>query len=168
MTNPLTHDSTGQSHGILTHDSTGQSHGVSLTKAPAPPTTEENPWKETVRGIFDMLVLSTEQASDLECRILDLIESRHHDYFCEGKTMAEWNALKRKNAPNPPTLDLAEELIVSRLKRYAARTARHPTQAGLFKADKAISIIRERFSFVRKGRPLQRERGKGERAKLQK
>ena len=51
-------------------------------------TTPENPWQETVRSIFDMLMLSTEQASELECRILDLIESRHHDYFCVGMAKA--------------------------------------------------------------------------------
>jgi hypothetical protein len=59
-------------------------------------------------------------------------------------------------------LDLAEQLIVQRLQRYAARTARNPEQAGLLKADKVISIVRERFSFIRSGRSPQRERGKGE------
>lgn len=64
-------------------------------------------------------------------------------------------------------LDLAEELIIGRLKRYAARTADGPPdQVGLLKADKVISMIRERFSYVRSGRRLQRERGCGERSHL--
>jgi hypothetical protein len=65
---------------------------VSEDQKPPHQTTAGDPWKETVRGIYDLLMLSTEQASDLECRILDLIESRHHGFFCVGKTMEEWRA----------------------------------------------------------------------------
>lgn len=63
-----------------------------------PETTIENPWKETVRDIFDALIRMQRQRTKIERHILELIEDRHHDYFCEGKTMAEWKALEAKNA----------------------------------------------------------------------
>lgn len=48
-------------------------------------------WKETVRDIFDTLMLHPGALTEVERRILDWIQLRHHDYFCEGKTMKEWN-----------------------------------------------------------------------------
>ena len=54
----------------------------------------------------------------------------------------------------------AERLIVQRLKRYAARAD------GILKADKAICIVRERFSYIRSGRLPMHDAGRGERARL--
>jgi hypothetical protein len=56
-----------------------------------------NEWRETVRDIFDMLVLSRVDLTPLENRILERIQSRHHSYFCEGKTMEEW---AREDSPS--------------------------------------------------------------------
>jgi hypothetical protein len=73
-----------------------------VTKNPREQTTPEisGPWKETVRAIFDechsgpISVFHSDSGSILAARIVKMIEERHHAYFCEGKTMAEWNALK--------------------------------------------------------------------------
>ncbi len=62
--------------------------GDSGTTKPPP-----NEWRETVRNIFDMLVLSRGSMSPLEARMLAEIKGRHHDYFCGGKTTAEWEAV---------------------------------------------------------------------------
>lgn len=52
-----------------------------------------NPWCETVRDIFDRLHFGERSVFNDECarEIVALIEKRHHDYFCVGKTMKEWN-----------------------------------------------------------------------------
>ncbi len=42
-----------------------------------------NEWKETVRKLYDLLTL--DQDYGVIAQALDLIEKRHHDYFCEGK-----------------------------------------------------------------------------------
>ena len=43
-----------------------------------------NEWKETVREIYDMLQFSKHtDAYDLKDDLINLIESRHHSYFCE-------------------------------------------------------------------------------------
>lgn len=57
-------------------------------------TTSENPWKETVRDIFDRLILARGPSTPLETAILKMIETRHHDFFCTGHTMKEWEAIK--------------------------------------------------------------------------
>lgn len=53
---------------------------------------EPNPWRETVGNVFNMLVLSQVPLTALERRVLAEIKKRHHDYFCAGKTIAEWKA----------------------------------------------------------------------------
>lgn len=54
-------------------------------------TTEtRNEWKETVRDIFDHAHFRGDN-SGFARQIIALIEKRHHDYFCGGKTMKEWN-----------------------------------------------------------------------------
>lgn len=62
-----------------------------------------NLWRETVRDIFDTLHFGEDNlftGSRLAKRIIALIEERHPDYFCEGKTMAEWEAVKEQPCPN--------------------------------------------------------------------
>jgi hypothetical protein len=54
-----------------------------------------DPWRETVRDIFDILMFSSKPLTEVERRILNWIELRHHDYFCEGKTMKEWNEIRK-------------------------------------------------------------------------
>lgn len=51
-----------------------------------------NEWKETVRSIFDQLHFGKQSVfnNDLARYIVAMIEVRHHAYFCEGKTMKEW------------------------------------------------------------------------------
>jgi len=57
--------------------------------------TTEDPWRETVRDLFDLLITKRDALSHSERRMLDVIEKRHHDYFCEGKTLAEWDEESR-------------------------------------------------------------------------
>lgn len=64
-----------------------------------PPSAERNEWKETVRDIFDILMFHPGALTEVERRILDWIQNRHPDYFCEAKTMAEWQ--KEKNDAKP-------------------------------------------------------------------
>jgi len=40
-------------------------------------------WKETVRDIYDALLHS----DCTKIMILNIIENRHHDYFCKGKPL---------------------------------------------------------------------------------
>ena len=56
------------------------------------PTTAPNPWRETVRAIFDHLHFGRWTVFNDDCarEIVATIEERHHDYFCVGKTMAQW------------------------------------------------------------------------------
>ena len=67
-----------------------------MNQSSGPPTTDA--WKETVRDIFDELHFGTDSVFKgqrrLARRIVSIIETRHHDYFCEGKTMAEWQEEK--------------------------------------------------------------------------
>lgn len=45
-----------------------------------------NPWRETVRDIFDMLHHGEDDiftGNQLARRLVALIEDRHHDFFCE-------------------------------------------------------------------------------------
>lgn len=52
-----------------------------------------NEWKETVREIYDMLQFSKHtDAYDLKDDLINLIESRHHSYFCEEHYVQQnWN-----------------------------------------------------------------------------
>jgi hypothetical protein len=69
--------------------------------------------------------------------------------------------------PKATEIDRVEKLIVERLQRYAKRTSARQ-QPGLLKADKVISIIRERFDYIRSGTLPNHDHGKGERANLKK
>lgn len=59
-----------------------------------PKTTADDVWKQTVRDIFDLLHFGNRSVFNDECarEVVDLIEERHHDYFCLGKAMKEWNS----------------------------------------------------------------------------
>ena len=46
-------------------------------------------WRETVRDIYDNLMLGKSDSSgsaDLRWKVIALIEQRHPDFFCVGKT----------------------------------------------------------------------------------
>lgn len=57
-------------------------------------TAECNEWRETVRDIFDELMFGRSDGLSLKSALIALIEQRHHAYFCEGRTMAEWERIK--------------------------------------------------------------------------
>jgi hypothetical protein len=42
----------------------------------------EGDWKETVRDIFDYLLVSAPPRDPVRQYVLGLIEARHYDYFC--------------------------------------------------------------------------------------
>lgn len=51
---------------------------------------EADSWKQTVRNIFDKVLLSKNgmfAGNPLASEILEIIEQRHHAYFCEGEPM---------------------------------------------------------------------------------
>lgn len=55
--------------------------------------TTANPWRETVRDIYDRLHFQDPglfSGDPLAKELIAFIEERHHDYFCEGKTPEEW------------------------------------------------------------------------------
>lgn len=60
--------------------------------------TAEDAWKQTVRAIFDELHFGRDSVfcgqSRAARKIVGMIEERHRDYFCEGRTLGEWGQLK--------------------------------------------------------------------------
>jgi len=83
----------------------------------------------------------------------------HRHLFGMAKTHAGLN--NKNNCKADLALRSAEELIKGRLKRYAQRTG-----DGLLKADKVLSIIHERFVFLRSGKAPAHEKGNGEKLML--
>lgn len=52
-----------------------------------PTNTTPDAWKETVRDIYDKVLLGKDSGffgNPLAVEILKLIEAKHHAYFCEG------------------------------------------------------------------------------------
>lgn len=70
-------------------------------------TTTDDPWRETVRDIFDTLHHGEDDiftGSRLAKRLVAMIEVRHHDFFCEG---AEGEGERVDQSPNEALMRLS-------------------------------------------------------------
>ena len=58
-----------------------------------------NPWKETVRDLYDLMYFDDAPKWDIAVakfavRIIEKIEAAHPDYFWGGHTVEEWEKIK--------------------------------------------------------------------------